>query len=91
MDYLGPIDLTLIYSSPGLETTTCHPGVTATLFYNEPQRTWSVMVDHPDNLVRDELIRAEVVLSDGRKLVGTARRPSILGNSFDLVEDDRHN
>ncbi len=87
MDYLGPIDLTLLYSIPGRETESCHPRVTATLFYNEPQRIWSVMVDHPENLIRDGLIRAEVVLSDGRKLVGAARRISVLGNSFDLVED----
>lgn len=90
MDYLGPIDLTLIYSAPGRETPIAHPGVIASLFYNEPHRTWSVMVDHPTNLIRDGLIRAEVVLSDGRKLAGTARRPSILGNAFELVEDASH-
>jgi len=87
MDYLGPIDLTLIYSTPGRETPIAHPGVTATLLFNAPHRIWTVLVDHPDNLVGNGLSRAEVVLSDGRKLAGAARRPSILGNAFELVED----
>lgn len=86
MDYLGPIDLTLIYSSPGLETTTCHPGVTATLFYNQPQRAWSVMMDQPINL-ENGLIRAELTLTDGRRIVGATRRPSALGNAFEVIED----
>lgn len=87
MDYLGHIDLILIHSAPGRETQITHSGVTATLFFNAPQRTWSVLIDHPVDLVGNGLIRAEVILSDGRRLVGAARRPSVLGNSFELVED----
>ena len=87
MDYLGPIDLTLIYSAPGRETQITHPGVAATLFFNAPHRTWSVLIDHPVDLIGNGLIRAEVILSDGRRLVGSARYPSALGNAFELVED----
>lgn len=36
MDYHGTIDLTLIYSAPGLETPIVHPGVIATLYFNAP-------------------------------------------------------
>lgn len=90
MNYHGLIDLTLIYSAPGLETPIAHSGVTATLFCNAPLRTWSVMIDHPVNLIHDGLIRAELVLSDSRKLAGAVRRPSLLGNSFELVEDGSH-
>lgn len=87
MDYLGPIHLTLIYSAPGREMPITHPGVTASLSFNAPHRTWSVLIDHPVDLVGNGLIRAEVILSDGRRLVGAARYPSALGNAFELVED----
>ncbi|MDX9668608.1 hypothetical protein QMK50_27055 [Pseudomonas sp. P5_152] len=87
MDYMGPIDVTLIYSAPGREMQNTHPDVTASLFYNAPQRTWSVMIDHPVNLIGNGLIRAEVILSDGRRLAGAVRYPSALGNAFELVED----
>jgi hypothetical protein len=90
MDYRGPIDLTLIYSAPGLEKPIAHPGVSATLFFNAPHRTWSVLIDHKEDLIRNGLIRAEVTLPDGRKLAGATRRPSALGNAFELVEDAPH-
>lgn len=86
MNYLGPIDLTLIYSAPGLETPIAHPGVTATLYFNAPQRTWTVLLDQPINF-GNGLIRAEITLPDGRRFAGATRRPSALGNTFDLVED----
>jgi hypothetical protein len=86
MNYLGLIDLTLIYSTPGLETPVAHPGVTATLYFSAPQRTWSVLLDQPIKF-GNGLIRAEVTLPDGRRFVGAARRPSVLGNSFELIED----
>ncbi|MHC5208766.1 hypothetical protein [Pseudomonas chlororaphis] len=88
MDYLGSIDMTLTYSTPGGETQVTHSGVTATLFFIAPHRTWSVLVDDQVNLqVLDGLIRAEVILADGRRIDGAARRTTILGNSFELVED----
>jgi len=87
MDHHCQVDLTLIYSEAGLETPVAHPGVTVTLFLNSENRTWSVLIDNPVNLIKSGLIRAEVILPDGLKLAGTARRPSALGNAFDLVED----
>lgn len=61
-------------------------GVTATLYFSAPQRTWSVLLDQPIKF-GNGLIRAEVTLPDGRRFVGAARRPSVLGNSFELIED----
>jgi hypothetical protein len=46
-----------------------------------------VLIDHPVDLIGNGLIRAEVILSDGRRLVGAACYPSALGNAFELVED----
>jgi hypothetical protein len=86
MNYLGLIDLTLIYSTPGLETPVAHPRVTATLYFSAPQRTWSVMLDQPINF-GNGLIRAEVILPDGRRFAGAVRRPSALGSAFELIED----
>ncbi|AKF47638.1 hypothetical protein ACQJ22_09670 [Pseudomonas fragariae (ex Marin et al. 2024)] len=86
MNYLGLIDLTLIYSAPGLEMPVAHPRVTATLYFSAPQRTWTVMLDQPINFGKG-LIRAEVTLPDGRRFAGAARRPSTLGNAFELIED----
>lgn len=87
MDYHGLINLTLIYSAPGQETSATHSAITATLFFNAPKGTWSVMIDHPRNLLDKGLIRAELDLPDGRRLAGGVRRPSVLGNAFELVED----
>ena len=86
MNYLGPIDLILIYSEPGLERPIAHPGVTATLYFNAPQSTWSVLLDQTINFGKG-LIRAEITLPDGRRFAGAARRLSALGNAFDLIED----
>ena len=83
MNHLGPIDLTLIYSSPGLETP-----IAASLRHSYAlfQRTWTVLLDQPINF-GNGLIRAEITLPDGRRFAGAVRRPSALGSAFDLIED----
>jgi hypothetical protein len=68
MDYLGPADLTLIYRSHGGEKSATCSGIHVTLFFNEPHRHWTVMLDDPtDQAPLDGLIRAVVSLPDGRR------------------------
>jgi len=90
MEFLGPgaADLTLTYTSNGVETSAAYTGITVTLYYNEPHREWKVMFDDPTNQIPlDGLIRAAVDLPDGRRLEGVAQRPAISGACFSLIED----
>ncbi|MEE5107213.1 hypothetical protein V2J92_21955 [Pseudomonas alliivorans] len=88
MEFPGAADLTLTYDSNGVETSAVYTGITVTLFYNEPQREWTVMIDDPTNQIPlDGLIRAVVNLTGGRRLEGAAQRPAILGSCFGLIED----
>lgn len=88
MDYFGPADLTLVYSShDGEKSATCS-GIIVTLF-KLPHRQWTVMFDDPtDRAPLDGLIRAVVSLPDGRRLDGAAERTPILGGNFTLIEDE---
>jgi len=85
---VGAADLILTHASYGVETSAAYTGITVSLFYNEPQREWTVMIDDPTNLIPlDGLIRAVVNLPDGRRLEGAAQQPAILGGCFGLIED----
>lgn len=88
MDYIGPADLTLVYSSHGGEKSATCSGIIVTLF-KKPHRQWTVTFDDPtDHAPLDGLIRAVVSLPDGRRLDGAAKRTSILGGNFTLIEDE---
>ncbi|KPW54125.1 MULTISPECIES: hypothetical protein [Pseudomonas syringae group] len=88
MHYLGPAVLTLTYSTHGRETSLTCTGGTVTLFYNEPHRTYTVMMDDPTNQIPlAALIRAVVDLPDGRQISGVTRLTPPLGGGFLLFED----
>lgn len=87
MKYLGLIDVTLTYRSAANETQVSHTGVSATLLLQRQQNTWMVLIDDKENSVAlDDLVRAEVVLADGRQIAGDCHRTSLQGKSFELVE-----
>lgn len=87
MDYSGPVDLTLVYRSLGGEKSATCSGIIVTLF-KKPHRQWTVTFDDPtDRAPLDGLIRAVVILPDGRRLDGAAERTPILGGNFTLIED----